>query len=101
MWTVGGLKLGAATSLLAGLKYPAVTRPAALSLAALMAGAVSMHVKVKDPLRRALPAFAMFALSACVAKFGGVAKQPTAASRRMNTAEQPSKRVRVESTAVM
>ena len=71
MWTVGTLKLGSATSLLLGLKYPAATRPAAVSLAALMAGAVSMHLKVKDPVQRSLPALAMLALSLYVAKYGG------------------------------
>lgn len=71
MWLVGTLKLGSATLLLLGLKYPAVTRPAALSMAGLMAGAASMHLKVKDPLHRSLPALTMLALSLCVAQFGG------------------------------
>ena len=71
MWIVGTLKLGSATLLLLGLRYPAVTRPAALSMAGLMAGAASMHLKVKDPLHRSLPALTMLALSLCVAKFGG------------------------------
>lgn len=68
MWAVGTLKLGAATLLLFGLKYPAVTRPAAVSMAALMAGAVSMHLKVRDPIQRSLPALTMLALSAYVAR---------------------------------
>lgn len=70
MSTVGAFKLGSATLLLLGLRYPALTRPAALGMAALMAGAVSMHVKVKDPLERAVPALTMLALSALVAKYG-------------------------------
>ncbi len=71
MGTVGTLKLGAATSLLLGLRYPALTRPAALGMAALMAGAVSMHLKVKDPPERSLPALAMLGLSTYVALYGG------------------------------
>lgn len=70
MWTVGTLKLGSATLLLAGLRYPAVTKPAALGMAALMAGAVSMHLKVRDPLHKTLPALTMLALSTYVAKYG-------------------------------
>jgi hypothetical protein len=36
-------------------------------MAILMFGAVSMHVKVKDPLQKSLPAFTMLALSLIVA----------------------------------
>lgn len=56
---VGFLKLLCATLLVAGLWFPALTRPAALGLAVLMLGAVAMHFKVRDPLRRSLPAFTM------------------------------------------
>lgn len=67
MYVVGGLKISSATLLLLGLEYPRLTRPAAASMAALMAGAVSMHVKVKDPLLRAVPALTMLGLSSYVA----------------------------------
>jgi uncharacterized membrane protein YphA (DoxX/SURF4 family) len=59
---VGSLKLLFATLLLVGLWVPVVTRPAALGLAALMLGAVAMHVKVKDPLEKSLPAATMLVL---------------------------------------
>ena len=67
MGVVGVLKLLCATLLIAGLWFPAVTRPAAAGLAVLMAGAVAMHFKVKDPPLRSLPAFVMLALSLFVA----------------------------------
>ena len=76
MYVVGTLKVGTATLLLLGLEYPAVTRPAALTMATLMAGAVAMHFKVKDPLKRALPALTMLALSLGVAKYAGTKKAP-------------------------
>ncbi len=67
MGVVGFLKLLCATLLIVGLWLPAVTRPAAAGLAVLMAGAVAMHFKVKDPPLRSLPAFVMLALSLVVA----------------------------------
>ena len=57
MGVVGFLKLLFATLLIVGVWYPVVTRPAAGGLAVLMAGAVAMHFKVKDPPLRSLPAF--------------------------------------------
>lgn len=72
-WSVGGigaLKLALAASLVAGIWIPELVRPAAVGMAVLMLGAVAMHVKVRDPLQKALPAAAMLALSAFVAVFG-------------------------------
>jgi hypothetical protein len=67
MWVVGALKLLFATLLLVGIWVPAVTRPAAAGMAVLMLGAVAMHIKVKDPVKRALPASVMLVLSLIVA----------------------------------
>lgn len=67
VYGIGALKLLCAVGLIVGLWIPAVTRPAALGLVVLMLGAVSMHVKVGDPARKALPAVTMLALSAIVA----------------------------------
>jgi len=61
---VGTLKLACAAGLLIGLWVPALVVPAAGLLAALMLGAVLMHVKISDPVRRSLPAFLM--LAGCV-----------------------------------
>jgi uncharacterized membrane protein YphA (DoxX/SURF4 family) len=69
-WTlqaVGLLKLTCAACLVIGIWIPALVRPAAVGLAILMLGAVSMHVKVKDPLKKSLPALTMLVLSVMVA----------------------------------
>jgi uncharacterized membrane protein YphA (DoxX/SURF4 family) len=63
MGVVGALKLLFATLLIVGIWYPAVTVPAAIGMAVLMLGAVAMHVKVKDPVKRSLPALTMLAMS--------------------------------------
>lgn len=67
MKVIGALKLLLAALLIAGIWYPAVTKPAAVGIAILMLGAISMHVRVKDPLKRSLPALAMLVLSSIVA----------------------------------
>jgi uncharacterized membrane protein YphA (DoxX/SURF4 family) len=67
MPVVGFLKVTLAILLIAGIWLPAVTKPAAGDAAVLMAGAVAMHVKVKDPVRRSLPALAMLTLCLVVA----------------------------------
>lgn len=64
---VGFLKLLFAACLIAGIWFPTLTMPAAVGLAVLMLGAVAMHVKVKDPLKKSLPAFTMLVLSLVVA----------------------------------
>jgi hypothetical protein len=64
---IGTLKVGVAIALLAGLWYHALVLPAALVLCALMIGALAMHVKIHDPLRKAAPAASMFALAAIIA----------------------------------
>ena len=64
---VGFLKLMFAAALIAGIWFPALTRPAAVGIAFLMLGAVAMHVKAKDPLKKSLPALTMFVLSLIVA----------------------------------
>jgi hypothetical protein len=64
MYAVGAAKVGLAGAMLAGLWVPKLTRPASLGLAAFMLGAIGMHVKVGDPVKRALPAISVFSLSA-------------------------------------
>ena len=64
---IGFLKILFAVCLVAGIWYPELTRPAAIGLAVLMVGAIAMHVKVKDPLKKSLPAFTMLVLSLIVA----------------------------------
>jgi len=62
-YLVGFLKVASAFALLAGLLYPVLILPAASVVAALMAGAIAMHIKVADPLKKSLPALAMLTLS--------------------------------------
>lgn len=67
MMIVGFLKLLLATLLLAGIWFPILTRPSAIGLAILMLGAIAMHVKIRDPIKKALPALIMFLLCLFVA----------------------------------
>jgi hypothetical protein len=61
-YLVGFLKIASAFALLAGLIYPAPVLPAAVVVAALMAGALAMHIKVGDPLKKSLPAISVLVL---------------------------------------
>jgi len=67
MEVVRVLKLSCATLLLAGVLFPAVTFYGAIGMAGLMLGAVAMHAKVKDDLKKTAPAAAMLLLSLVVA----------------------------------
>ncbi len=69
MIIVGFLKIFLATLLFAGIWFPFLTRPAALGLAILMLGAILMHLKVRDPIKKFLPASIMFVLCLFVAFF--------------------------------
>jgi len=71
MYAVGATKVGLALALLAGLFVPKVVRPAGIGLAAFMAGAIGMHVKVGDPLKRSAPALTVFGLSSIAALAAG------------------------------
>jgi uncharacterized membrane protein YphA (DoxX/SURF4 family) len=64
---VGFLKILLAVLLILGVWLPAVTRYAAFGLAALMLGAVAMHVKVSDPVKKSLPALTVLVLCLIVA----------------------------------
>jgi len=63
---VGILKVSAAVVLIAGVWLELPVRLAAAVIAALMVGAILMHVKVSDPIKRAVPATIMLALSAAI-----------------------------------
>lgn len=62
---VGTLKVGAALCLIAGLWLHFLVFPAALLICLLMLGALAMHLKVRDPLKKSLPALVMLTL--CIA----------------------------------
>jgi hypothetical protein len=63
MYAVGATKVSLATLMLAGHVVPKLVRPASTGLAVFMLGAVGMHVRVKDPVKRALPAITVLTLS--------------------------------------
>ena len=68
---VGVLKVGAALVLIAGVWLDLPVQVAAAVVAALMVGAIAMHVKVGDPAKRALPATAMLAMSGAIVLLAG------------------------------
>jgi len=67
MYLIGGLKSVLAVLLLASIMYPQVELLAAYGIAFLMTGAVSMHFKIGDPLKKSLPAFTFLVLSLAIA----------------------------------
>ncbi len=66
MWLTGVLKIGVAVALLVGIWMPALVQPAALVLILLMLGAFGMHLKVKDPLKAAVPALVMLVMALAI-----------------------------------
>jgi hypothetical protein len=69
LYVIGFLKVLCALLLLVALWIPALAMPAASLIAVLMLGAVAMHVKIGDPLKKSLPAATMLVLSSLVAIF--------------------------------
>jgi hypothetical protein len=63
MKLIGFLKLTLASLLIAGIFVPVLIKPAAIGMAVLMLGAVTMHIKVKDPVVKSFPAFSFLVLS--------------------------------------
>jgi len=62
MCVVGVVKVGLAIALLAAIWIPAMSQPAAIGLGLLMLGALAMHLKVKDPMVKALPSIGVLAM---------------------------------------
>ncbi|HKL14740.1 MAG TPA: DoxX family protein [Balneolaceae bacterium] len=67
MYVIGTLKVALAILLMASIYYPGVELVAAYGIAFLMLGAVSMHLKISDPLKKAFPAFTFLVLSLAIA----------------------------------
>lgn len=63
-YLVGALKVGSGLILIAGIWVDMPIRVAAGIVAALMVGALAMHMKVGDPLKKSLPAAAMLLMCA-------------------------------------
>lgn len=70
LYVVGFLKVLFALALIAGIWVSALTAPAAIGLAILMAGAVAMHFKAGDPLKKSLPAGSVLLLCLLVIGLG-------------------------------
>lgn len=71
MYAVGATKVGLASAMLAGHAEPRLVRPASSGLALFMLGAVGMHIRVHDPIKRAMPAITVLTLSATAAALAG------------------------------
>ncbi|MDI1311815.1 DoxX family protein [Prosthecobacter sp.] len=63
---IGVLKVALALALLASIQYPSASQPAAIGLGLLMLGAFVMHLKVKDPMSKALPSLAVLAMCTAI-----------------------------------
>ena len=61
-YAVGAAKIVSAVMLIVGIWVPRLVLPATLVVAVLMVGALAMHVKVKDPLTKSVPALLMLAM---------------------------------------
>ncbi len=61
---VGFLKITLALLLIAGVWFPFLTEPSAAAMSLLMLGAITMHIKVKDQLKKSFPA--IFLLLLCL-----------------------------------
>jgi len=67
MYIIGTVKCMLAVLLIASIFFPEVEFVAAAGIAVLMLGAVGMHFKVGDPVKKSLPAFTFLMLSLFVA----------------------------------
>ncbi len=67
MCLIGVFKVGLALALIAGIWIHGVAQPAAVGMGALMLGAFGMHLKVKDPMKKALPSIAVLAMCVAIA----------------------------------
>jgi uncharacterized membrane protein YphA (DoxX/SURF4 family) len=65
-YAVGALKVGAAVCLIAGFWVPRLVFPAALMICVLMVGALAMHLKIGDPVKKSAPALVVLAMSAFI-----------------------------------
>lgn len=64
MYAIGFLKVTSATLLLISIAMPKLTLYPAILMAVLMMGAIGMHFKINDALKKSLPAFIFLLLSA-------------------------------------
>lgn len=67
IYVVGGLKVIIALAMIVGIWINAVIVPAAAVLIVLMIGAFVMHLKVKDPFKKAVPSLLMLGMAIAIA----------------------------------
>lgn len=67
MFVIGFLKVAAAALLIVGLWTPVVIVPTTILICVLMLGALAMHLKVGDPLRKSVPALLVLAGALAIA----------------------------------
>ena len=66
MTIAGGLKVLLSAGLIASIWYPVIELYTAGGIGLLMVGAISMHVKVSDPIKKSFPAALFLALSIAI-----------------------------------
>ncbi len=66
MILIGIVKVALAILLIASIYYPGIEYIATSGIAALMLGAVLMHVRIKDSLKKTFPALLFLVLSICI-----------------------------------
>ncbi len=59
---VGAIKISASIGLIMSIWYPDFTELSSLALIATLIGSVIMHIKVKDPIKKCLPAISLILL---------------------------------------
>ena len=59
---IGALKISSALLLIAGIWVPQLVLPVSILVSLLMIGAILMHLKIRDPLIKSLPALLMLTL---------------------------------------
>lgn len=64
-YLIGSLKIGLALALIVGIWQPRLVLPAAAMICILMVGALAMHARIHDSLKKSAPALGM--LLVCVA----------------------------------
>lgn len=67
-YVLGFIKISSALLLLLGLWIPSLVFPSAFAISLVMLGAVCMHIKVRDPFKKSLPALIMlfFSIVLCI-----------------------------------
>ncbi|MFT4851147.1 MAG: hypothetical protein ACI83B_003711 [Sediminicola sp.] len=66
MYLVGGLKVLFAILILLSIWFESLAIPSAAGMATLMLGAIIMHLKISDPIKKSFPAFSFLFLSAVI-----------------------------------